>query len=65
MVCPYGAVSLTQESNWKRVAMVSEALCKGCGTCVAECPTGAMELRHYRSEQIVGLLDELLGRDEG
>jgi heterodisulfide reductase subunit A len=37
----------------KRVAVVNEALCKGCGTCVAACPAGAMKGRHFTSEQIV------------
>lgn len=41
------------------VALVNEALCKGCGTCAAICPTGAIDLRHFKDEQIESMLEAL------
>jgi heterodisulfide reductase subunit A len=37
----------------KGVAVVNQALCKGCGTCAAACPSGAMKGKHFTREQIV------------
>jgi len=32
--------------------VVNEALCKGCGTCVAACPSGAAQQHLYTDQQI-------------
>jgi heterodisulfide reductase subunit A len=39
---------------------VIEANCKGCGVCAAECPMGAMQLRHFKDQQIVAAIEALL-----
>jgi heterodisulfide reductase subunit A len=39
---------------------IVEANCKGCGVCAAECSMGAMQLRHYKDQQIVAAIDALL-----
>jgi heterodisulfide reductase subunit A len=39
---------------------VNEALCKGCGTCVAACPAEAIRARHFADEQILAELQALL-----
>jgi heterodisulfide reductase subunit A len=39
---------------------VVEANCKGCGVCAAECPMGAMQLIHFKDEQIVAAIEALL-----
>jgi len=37
-------------------AWIDPARCQGCGTCTGECPARAIQLEHYRDEQIcVGL----------
>jgi len=38
---------------------VNEALCKGCGTCVAACPAGAIVGRHFTTEQIIAQIEGL------
>jgi len=36
------------------------ALCKGCGTCAAECPTDAITMRHFTDAQIMAQIDVAL-----
>ncbi len=58
-VCSFHAVELVEEAG-RRVARVNPALCKGCGVCVVDCPTGAMGMKGYATSQIVAQLDALL-----
>jgi heterodisulfide reductase subunit A-like polyferredoxin len=37
------------------VALIDEAVCRGCGLCAAECPGKAIELQHFRDDQIVAM----------
>ena len=47
-VCPYGAITGTGEER-----RVMFELCQGCGTCAAACPKNAIDMRHYRKQQII------------
>jgi heterodisulfide reductase subunit A len=47
-ICPYGAI--TGEKDERRV--ISE-LCAGCGTCVAGCPQNAIDIHHYKTDQLL------------
>jgi len=47
-VCPYGVPVI----NAKGEAEIDLAKCKGCGSCVAECPARAIELMHFRDQQL-------------
>jgi heterodisulfide reductase subunit A len=38
---------------------VREANCKGCGVCASECPVGAMQLKHYKDDQITATIEAL------
>jgi heterodisulfide reductase subunit A len=41
------------------ISRVNEALCKGCGACTVACPTGAISVRHFKTEQIEAMIDAL------
>ncbi len=56
-LCPYKAIVLDRE---KKVAVVNTVLCKGCGTCVAACPSGSARSRHFTKEQIFAEIEEVL-----
>jgi heterodisulfide reductase subunit A len=56
-LCPYGAIAVVPDKN---VARVDEVLCKGCGTCCGACPTGAAQLRGYKKEQMMAMVDAYL-----
>ncbi|MBE0618145.1 MAG: CoB--CoM heterodisulfide reductase iron-sulfur subunit A family protein, partial [Proteobacteria bacterium] len=34
-------------------AWIDPALCQGCGTCTGECPAAAIQLAHYRDDQVM------------
>ncbi len=43
-----------------RRPVINEALCKGCGTCVATCPSGAIKQNLFEDEEIYSEIDGLL-----
>jgi len=40
--------------------VINEALCKGCGTCVAACPSGSIVQNLFEDEQIFNEIAGLL-----
>jgi heterodisulfide reductase subunit A len=41
-------------------AQINPALCQGCGTCVATCPSGAITALQFTDQEIVAQIDGLL-----
>ena len=55
-ICEYRALRI---DPYRNVMTVNEALCKGCGACNATCPSGAISLRHFKTEQIIAQVREV------
>lgn len=63
-ICPYGAPRINSElvgaGGIRGAADIKAAACQGCGLCVAECPAKAIQLLHYKDEQVLAKIDALL-----
>jgi heterodisulfide reductase subunit A len=57
-LCPYGAPYINEE----HVAEIVPALCQGCGICASVCPGKAIQLSHFRDDQVFEEIDTLLGQ---
>ena len=55
-ICEYRALKI---DPYRKVMTINEALCKGCGACNATCPSGAVTLRHFKTEQIIAQIREV------
>lgn len=62
-VCPYNVPRIDQAlvgaGGIKGAAYIEPAQCHGCGICVAECPAKAIQLMHYRDDQIEAKVEAL------
>ncbi|MFH1992066.1 MAG: 4Fe-4S binding protein, partial [Pseudomonadota bacterium] len=56
-VCAYSAIRFDAARN---VSKVNEALCQGCGSCAAACPSSAAGVRHFTNKQVMGEIESLL-----
>lgn len=56
-MCPYNAIDYIPELE---VSRVNAALCKGCGTCVAACPSQVIAGQHYTFESIMAQIEGML-----
>jgi heterodisulfide reductase subunit A len=48
------------EKGGKKVMQVTEAKCKGCGTCGGFCPGGAIWMQHFATPQVIAQIDAFL-----
>jgi heterodisulfide reductase subunit A len=56
-MCPYDAISFDEE---KKVVVVNEILCQGCGACSVVCPSGTSQQNTFTKRQIVSMIDACL-----
>jgi heterodisulfide reductase subunit A len=56
-MCPYNAIVFHEDRN---VSEVITALCQGCGTCVAACPSGIISGAHFTNDQVLSEIDGIL-----
>jgi heterodisulfide reductase subunit A-like polyferredoxin len=54
-VCPYHVPVINEEG----VAEIEAAACHGCGICAAACPREAIQVQHYKNEQVCAKCDAL------
>ena len=59
-VCEYGAPAVEEVSPGVFRSRINEALCKGCGSCAVECCTRAIRPKHFRSDQILTMIEAAL-----
>ncbi|MCD4684329.1 MAG: CoB--CoM heterodisulfide reductase iron-sulfur subunit A family protein [Anaerolineae bacterium] len=56
-MCPYNAIDFIEDDE---VSRVNPALCKGCGTCVAACPSQVITGAHFTFDQLIAEIDGIL-----
>jgi heterodisulfide reductase subunit A len=54
--CAYSARKMDET---KHIAIVEDVLCQGCGACITACPSGACELKNFRTDQIISMVDAI------
>jgi len=66
-VCQFNAIELIEtERTFEDITMtirkshINPALCKGCGTCGAQCPNSTIVIKHFGFEQINAMISALL-----
>jgi heterodisulfide reductase subunit A-like polyferredoxin len=67
-VCPFDVPKMSTDfdgvGGLGGAAYIEPTVCRGCGGCVSECPAKAIQLAHYRDDQILLMLDALRVRME-
>jgi len=58
-ICPYSGPSFIEEGPFAGKAEVNPILCKGCGLCVSSCRSGALNLKGFREDQIMAMINEI------
>jgi heterodisulfide reductase subunit A len=56
-MCPYNAIVFHEDRS---VSEVITALCQGCGTCVASCPSGIISGAHFTNDQVISEIEGIL-----
>ena len=66
-LCPYHVPRIVPEQagvgGVLGAAYIEPAICQGCGICAAECPARAIQVGHYRDDQVVAKVDALFGME--
>ena len=48
------------KGNIKKTVEVNEAICKGCGVCMATCPKQGIYVRHFKPEHFLAMIKAAL-----
>jgi heterodisulfide reductase subunit A len=56
-MCPYNAIVFHED---EKVSEVITALCQGCGTCVAACPSSVISGAHFTNDQLRSQIEGIL-----
>jgi heterodisulfide reductase subunit A-like polyferredoxin len=68
-ICPFGVPQISEVETGvggvAGAAHIEPTICQGCGTCVGECPAYAIELNHYRHEQVESEVFALFESEHG
>jgi heterodisulfide reductase subunit A-like polyferredoxin len=59
-LCPYEVPKINENNR----AYIDAASCQGCGVCAVACPARAIEIRHYKDEQILAKCEAIDIRKE-
>jgi len=64
-ICEYKAIEIVADPKnaEKKLAEINEGLCKGCGACVGACPSGAMEQKGFKDDQMLAVIDAALSSE--
>jgi heterodisulfide reductase subunit A len=54
---------MSADRKTKKLPVIIQAACAGCGACAAECPQDAILMRHFRDEQIMAQVEAILEKD--
>ncbi len=63
-ICEYGAPRVEEVSPGVFKSRINEALCKGCGSCAVACCARAIRPKHFRTDQIMTMLEALLAPEK-
>lgn len=61
--CTFEAITLLEymyDDSIKKTVQVNEAICKGCGNCMATCPKEGIYIRHFKPEYFDAMIDAAL-----
>ena len=60
-VCPFSVPHIGERG----VVEILAEECRGCGICAAECPIKAIQLEHFRDEQVLTQIEGILAAQGG
>jgi len=62
-ICEYKAPRIEEVSPGVFKSRINEALCKGCGSCAVACCSRAIRPKHFKTEQILTMIEACLSKD--
>ena len=66
-VCPFDVPKVRSDfvgvGRIQGAAYIEPSICRGCGNCAAECPAKAIQLLHFKDDQIIVKVDALMQVD--